>query len=85
MSRKVCLLQPREIRKLRQFKRKPNCVCHGHISRDEAQDMWQAGDLRFIGLGRTYAQVTATSKRGWQKVTYKVMGEPLGFATMQLV
>jgi 2-keto-3-deoxy-6-phosphogluconate aldolase len=85
MSRKVCLLQAREIKALRKKNRKPNCVCHGHISREEADEMMRVGDLQYVGLGKTYARITATSKRAWEKVTQKVMGEPIGYTTMQLV
>jgi len=85
MSRKVCLLQPREIRALKKSNRKPNCQCHGHISRPDADEMLRAGDLRYIGLGKTYARITITSKRGWEKVTQQVMGERIGYTTMQLV
>ena len=47
--------------------------------------MLRAGDLRYIGLGKTYARITITSKRGWEKVTQQVMGERIGYTTMQLV
>ena len=85
MSRKVCLLQKREIRALRKSNRKPNCQCHGHITRADADEMLRVGDLRYIGLGKTYAHITATGKRAWEKVTQQVMGERLGYTTMQLV
>jgi len=85
MSRKVCLLQAREIRALRRSNRKPNCQCHGHISRPEAEEMWRVGDLRYIGLGKMYARITATQKRTWEVVTQHVMGERIGYTTLQLV
>lgn len=85
MSRKVCLLQPREIRALRNSNQKPNCQCHGHISKMEAEEMWRVGDLRYVGLGKTYARITATQKRAWEVVTQQVMGERIGYTTLQLV
>jgi len=85
MSRKVCLLLPREIRALRNSNHKPNCQCHGHISKMEAEEMLRVGDLRYVGLGKTYARITATQKRTWEVVTQQVMGERIGYTTLQLV
>jgi hypothetical protein len=85
MSRKVCLLEPREVRALHQSNQKPNCLCHGHISRAEAEEARSAGDLKYVGLGKAYAQIVANGKLGWRVVTQKIMGEKIGYTTMQLV
>jgi hypothetical protein len=84
MSRKVCLLQPREAWALRESKRRPNCQCHGHISREEADEALRAGDLKYVGLGRTYALIVANGKLGWRVVTQKIMGARIGYTTLQL-
>lgn len=47
--------------------------------------MWRVGDLRYVGLGKTYARITATQKRTWEVVTQQVMGEKIGYTTLQLV
>ncbi|HEV2990827.1 MAG TPA: hypothetical protein VG759_20480 [Candidatus Angelobacter sp.] len=84
MSRKVCLLQAREVEALTKFKRRPNCYCHGHITRQEADEALRCHDLKYIGLGRTYAMIVPNGKLGWKTVTQKFMGEKLGFTTLQL-
>ena len=84
VSRKVCLLQSREVRALRESNRRPNCLCHGHISRADAEEAMRAGDLKYIGMGKIYAQIVAHSKLSWRVITQKVMGEKIGYTTMQL-
>ena len=84
MSRKVCILQPREVHAMRQSNRRPNCQCHGHINREEADEAMRAGDLKYVGLGRTYALIVANGKLGWRVVTQKIMGQRIGYTTMQL-
>ena len=84
MSRKVCLLQQREAEALRNFNRRPNCYCHGHISREEADIALKWGDLKYVGLGRTFAIIVPNGKLGWRVVTEKALGERLGYTTLQL-
>jgi hypothetical protein len=84
MSRKVCLLLPREVEALRNFNRRPNCYCHGHISREDADESLRCGDLKYIGLGRTFAMIVPNGKQGWRTVTEKTLGERLGYTTLQL-
>ncbi len=84
MSRKVCLLRPRELKALREFNRKPNCNRHAHISREDGDDFMRSRDLRYVGLGRMYAEIIPNGKQGWRVVTEKILGARVGFTTMQL-
>jgi hypothetical protein len=84
MSRKVCLLQLREARALRESNRRPNCQCHGHMTREDADEAMRAGDLKYVGLGKAYALIVANGKIGWRVVTQKIMGARVGYTTMQL-
>ena len=84
MSRKVCLLHPREVKALREFNRRPNCYCHGHITREEADEFLRSHDLKYVGLGRSFAMIVPNGKLGWRVFTEKFMGEKIGYTTLQL-
>ncbi|HEV3316018.1 MAG TPA: hypothetical protein VG488_03570 [Candidatus Angelobacter sp.] len=84
MSRKVCLLLPREVYALCASNRRPNCHCHGHITREEADEAVRSRDLKYVGLGKTYAHIVPNGKLGWRVVTQKFLGERIGYTTMQL-
>ena len=84
MSRKVCLLLPKELKALRAFNRKPNCNRHGHIAREDADEFMGSRDLKYVGLGRMYAIIVPNGKQGWRIVAQKIMGATIGFTTMQL-
>jgi hypothetical protein len=41
-------------------------------------------DLKYVGLGKTYAHIVPNGKLGWRVVTQKFLGERIGYTTMQL-
>ena|ERR1044071_9998054 len=85
MSRKVCILQVSELRSLLRTKTKPNCRCHYHLTQTEADDLFQSGELHYVGRGRMYAHLVVGRQRNWRTMTDIIFGEAIGYTTLQLV